>query len=55
MKVLIDAMRDGVEDELKNHGYDAYSIKKLCDKGENLKSDYSVIKYAQKHNMVLVT
>ena len=48
-------MRDGVDNELKNHGYDAYSIKKLCEKGENLDSDYSVIKYAQKNNMVLVT
>lgn len=51
----MDMMRDGIDDELKTHGYDAYSIKKLCEDGENLRSDYSVIKYAQKHNMVLVT
>ena len=31
MKVLIDAMRDGIEEELREHGYEAYSIKKLCE------------------------
>lgn len=56
MKVLIDAMRDGIEDELKKRGYEAYSVKKLCeDKKMKLFSDYSIIKYAEKHNMVLVT
>jgi len=56
MKVLIDAMRDGLEDELKEHGYEAYSVKKLCEEQNmKLKSDYSIMKYAEKHNMILVT
>lgn len=56
MKVLMDAMRDGLEDDLKRHGYEAYSVKKLCEEQNmKLKSDYSIIKYAEKNNMVLVT
>ena len=31
MKVLIDAMRDGIDKELIHHGYEAYSVKRLCE------------------------
>ncbi|MGH2575170.1 MAG: DUF5615 family PIN-like protein [Ignavibacteria bacterium] len=49
-------MRDGLEDKLKKYGYEAYSVKKLCEE-QNMKlnSDYSIIKHAEKNNMILVT
>jgi len=56
MKVLIDAMRDGIEDELRERGYEAYSTKKLCEEEKmKLHSDFSIMKHAEKHHMVLVT
>ena len=56
MKVLIDGMRDGIEEELRKRGYDAYSVKKLCeDDGMKLRSDFSLMKYAEKHHMIVVT
>lgn len=55
MKVLIDEMRDGLDRELKARGYDAQSVKKLVEKGLKLKTDYSILKYAEKHGMVLIT
>lgn len=55
MKVLVDEMRDGMDKQLKAKGYDAHSVRKLVEKGLKLKSDYSILKYAEKHGMVLVT
>ena len=56
MKVLIDAMRDGIDKELIEHDYEAYSVKKLCEEEKmKLWSDFSVIKHAQRMNMVLIT
>jgi predicted nuclease of predicted toxin-antitoxin system len=56
MKVLIDEMRDGLDRELRASGYEAYSVRKLAEKeGLKLKSDYSILKYAEKNEMVLVT
>lgn len=49
-------MRDGLDDDLRKHGYVAHSVKKLCEEQEmKLRSDFSLMKYAQKHNMVVVT
>ncbi len=49
-------MRDGLDNDLQKHGYDAYSVKKLCeDDGMKLQSDYSVMKHAEKYKVVLVT
>ena len=55
IKILIDAMRDGIDLELNKLGYEAYSVRKLVEKGEKLKSDYSIIKYAELNKMILVT
>ena len=55
MKVLVDEMYDGIEIKLKELGYDASSVKKLIQDGKKMKSDYSVIKYAEQNDMVLVT
>ena len=55
MKVLVDEMYDGIDAKLKEFGYEAYSVKKLITEGKKLTSDYSVIKYAEDNEMVLVT
>ena len=55
MKVLLDEMYDGMDARLKEFGYDALSVKKLKLEGKKLSSDYSVIKYAEENNMVMVT
>jgi len=55
MKVLVDEMDDGMDEKLKELGYDAFSVKKLRTEGEKLHADYSVINYARENNMVLVT
>ncbi|MGI0087533.1 MAG: DUF5615 family PIN-like protein [Nitrosotalea sp.] len=55
MKVLVDAMYDGIDTKLKEFGYDALSVKKLVAEGKKLASDYSMIKYAAENGMVMVT
>jgi rRNA-processing protein FCF1 len=55
MKVLVDAMYDGIDAKLKEFGYEAYSVKKLISEGMKLTSDYSVIRYAEQNGMVMVT
>jgi len=55
MKILVDEMLDGWDDELKKLGYQAESVKKLRAKGEKLGPDFNVIQYAQKNNMILIT
>ena len=54
-KILIDEMDDGMDEKLQNIGYDAYSVKKLQIEGLKLHTDYSIINYAKKNDMVLVT
>ncbi len=54
-KILIDEMDDGMDEKLQNIGYDAYSVKKLRIEGLKLHTDYSIINYAKKNDMVLVT
>ena len=53
--VLFDEMYDGKDEELNELGIEAYSVKKLIRKGRRLRTDYSVIKYAEQHRMILVT
>ena len=55
LKILIDEMDDGMDEKLQNIGYDAYSVKKLRIEGLKLHTDYSIINYAKKNNMILVT
>lgn len=57
MDVLIDEMYDGFDEKINGLDFKckAYSVKKLIADGKPLKTDYSVIRYAQDNNMVLVT
>ena len=55
LKILVDEMDDGMDEKLKQHGYDAYSVKKLRTEGKKLRTDYSVINYARENNMLLIT
>ncbi len=54
-KILVDEMDDGMDEKLKEIGYDAYSVKKLRSEGKKLHADYSVINYARENDMILVT
>lgn len=55
LKILVDEMDDGMDDRLKEIGYDAYSVKKLRTEGKKLRTDFSVINYARDNNMILIT
>lgn len=55
LKVLVDEMFDGTDEKLRSHSYEAYSVKKLREKGEKPQSDYSILKYVEANDMVLVT
>lgn len=55
MKILVDEMDDGMDEKLRNLGYDAYSVKKLLAEGKKLRTDYSIINYARENQMILVT
>jgi predicted nuclease of predicted toxin-antitoxin system len=55
MKVLVDAMYDGLDIKLKELGYETYSVKKLIAEGKKLQSDYSIIKYAAENDIIVVT
>ncbi len=54
-KILVDEMDDGMDEKLIGLGYDAYSVKKLLNKGLKLRTDYSIINYARENDMLLVT
>ena len=55
MKILVDEMDDGMDEKLQNLGFDAYSVKKLRQKGLKMQTDYSVINYARENDMILIT
>jgi predicted nuclease of predicted toxin-antitoxin system len=55
LKILVDEMDDGMDEKLAKIGFEAYSVKKLRAEGLNLHTDFSVISYAKKNKMVLVT
>ena len=55
LKVLIDEMDDGMYEKLEKIGFEAYSVKKLRADGLKLHTDFSVISYAKKNNMILIT
>ena len=54
-KILVDEMDDGMDEKLIGLGYDAYSVKKLLNKGLKLRTDFSIINYARENDMLLVT
>ena len=55
LKILVDEMDDGMDEKLRDMGYDAYSVKKLRAGGLKLHTDYSVINYAKENDMILIT
>ena len=55
LKILVDEMDDGMDEKLEKIGFEAYSVKKLRAEGLNLHTDFSVISYAKKNKMILVT
>ena len=55
LKILVDEMDDGMDEKLRDMGYDAYSVKKLRAEGLELHTDYSVINYAKENSMILIT
>ena len=55
LKILVDEMDDGMDEKLAKIGFEAYSVKKLRPEGLNLHTDFSVISYAKKNKMILVT
>ena len=55
LKILVDEMDDGMDERLRGMGYDAHSVKKLRAEGLKLHTDYSVINYAKKNGMILIT
>ena len=55
LKILVDEMDDGMDEKLKEIGFDAYSVKILRADGLKLHADYSLIKYAKENNMILIT
>ena len=55
LNILVDEMDDGMDEKLRDMGYDAYSVKKLRAEGLKLHTDYSVINYAKENSMILIT
>ena len=55
MKILVDENLDGMDERLKEQGFDAYSVRKLRMAGQKLGSDYSIITYARENDMIIVT
>jgi len=51
LKILVDEMDDGMDEKLKEIGFDAYSVKKLRADGLKLHADYSLIKYAKENGI----
>ena len=54
-QILFDEMYDGKEVEFTNKGYDTFSVKKIRLTDKSLQSDYSILKYVEENNMILVT
>ncbi len=53
--LLVDAMYGGLDARLAEIGCEAQSVRKLCAEGLPMRSDFSVLKYAEKYGMILVT
>lgn len=55
VQILFDEMYDGKDLELKEKGYETFSVKKLRLEGKPLRWDFSVLKYVEENKMVLIT
>ena len=54
-KILVDEMKDGMDEKLIQLGLEAYSVRKLRTEGKLKGPDFNVITYAQENEMILVT
>ena len=54
-KILVDEMKDGMDEKLIQLGLEAYSVRKLRNEGKLKGPDFNVITYAQENEMILVT
>lgn len=55
MKILVDEMYQNIYLSLKKLNYDIYSVRNLIEQGLRIRSDYSIIKYAEQNRMILIT
>ena len=55
LKILVDENLDGMDEKLREKGFDTYSVRKLQIEGKKLGSDYSIINYARENNMIIIT
>ncbi len=55
LPLLLDEMYEGRAEELRKLGYEAVSVRELRELGFGLQHDYSIIKYAEENDMILVT
>ena len=53
--ILFDEMYEGRAEELREKGIHSISVRELRDMGFHIQYDYSVIKYAEKNKMILIT
>jgi len=53
--LLFDEMYEGKSEEFRKLGYEAVSVRELRETGFRMQHDYSVISYAEKNGMVLIT
>ena len=47
MKILVDEMYQNIYTSLKKLNYDVYSVRNFIEQEMRMKSDYSIMKYAQ--------
>lgn len=55
LPILFDEMYEGKSEEMRKRGYQAISVRELREMGFHLQYDYSLIKYAEKNRMILIT
>lgn len=55
MKILVDEMHEGLVKYLKEAGYEVESVKQLLSEDKPMKSDFSVLTYAKKNDMILIS
>ena len=48
-------MYEGKSEELRKRGFDSVSVRELRAMGFHIQYDYSLIKYAEKNRMILIT
>jgi predicted nuclease of predicted toxin-antitoxin system len=55
MEFLLDQNTDGFDKKLIELGHKVEYVRKLREKDPKFRNDLNVIKYAQEHNMILIT